>query len=1012
MKQLFLWCMLLAFHFVQSQETFPVNGVVDERPGLYALTNATIFVDYQTQIENATLVIRDGEVVSVGTNVNIPKGAITMDFSGKYIYPGLVEPYSNYGLPAPEKKSSNGKPQYESSRKEAYGWNDAIRATYNASSEFKPDTKGAESMRKLGIGAINSFKADGLMRGTSVFANLSDLPVQEAVISARSAAHFSFAKGTSQQAYPNSIMGYVALLRQTYHDADWYRAQGDQVQTNLSLKAFNEVRDLPQVFEAKGNKLRLLLADKVGDEFGVQYIIKGNGDEYQRIDEVKKTAAPLIIPVDFPEAYDVSDPIEALDVSLADMKHWELAPANPKMLADAGVEFAFTTSGLKNTDDYWKQLRKTVENGLTESEALKAATYTPAKYFGLQQKVGRLKAGMLANFFVASDNIFDEKAKIHQTWIQGERFEFSELNPEDYAGQYDLDVGSDSFAIKISGEPGSQSAKLVINDSTDAKVKWAIDDNRVNISYKLEEDAGDTRLFGWVNDSTFSGNGQTADGSWVKWTATRTGDLEEEPKNEEEDEEEKNKEESTSGSLIYPFVAYGWSEKPQQETILFQNATVWTLEGEGKLQKSDVLVSDGKIAAVGQDLSADGVRVVDATGKHLTPGIIDEHSHIALSSVNEGSHSITGEVRMYDAVDSEDVDIYRQLAGGVTAAQLLHGSANPVGGQSALIKFRWGASPEGLKIEGADGFIKFALGENVKQTNWGDDYTIRFPQTRMGVEQVFMDGFTRAKEYGEAKAKYDGLSRKEKANTPAPRKDLQMETLLEIINSERFITCHSYVQSEINMLMKVAERFDFKVNTFTHILEGYKVADKMAEHGAGGSTFSDWWAYKFEVKDAIPYNASLMNMAGVTTAINSDDGEMARRLNQEAAKSIKYGGMDEIEALKMVTLNPAKLLHLDDQMGSVKVGKDADLVLWNNHPLTIYAKSEMTLVDGIVYYSIEKDLELRKQIAEERTRLINKMQEAKEGGAKTQKPKKKDKHYFECEDIIMEDYTLNHHDHE
>jgi imidazolonepropionase-like amidohydrolase len=362
---------------------------------------------------------------------------------------------------------------------------------------------------------------------------------------------------------------------------------------------------------------------------------------------------------------------------------------------------------------------------------------------------------------------------------------------------------------------------------------------------------------------------------------------------------------------------------------------------------------------------------------------------------------------MYDAVNSEDVNIYRQLAGGVTAAQLLHGSANPVGGQSALIKFRWGSSPEDLKIAGADGYIKFALGENVKQSNWGDDYSIRFPQTRMGVEQVFVDGFSRAKAYGEAKARYAGLNKKAKAGAKAPRTDLQMETLLEIINKERFITCHSYVQSEINMLMKVAESFDFRVNTFTHILEGYKVADKMAAHGAGGSTFSDWWAYKFEVNEAIPYNASLMNLAGVVSAINSDDAEMARRLNQEAAKSMKYGGMTEMDALKMVTLNPAKLLHLDDQMGSIKVGKDADLVLWNDHPLSIYASPEMTLVDGIVYYSKELDKANRVSIATERARLIEKMRDAKSGGAKTQKPKKEDKHYFECEDIIEEAAIFN-----
>ncbi|MEQ9304809.1 MAG: amidohydrolase family protein, partial [Marinoscillum sp.] len=486
------------------------------------------------------------------------------------------------------------------------------------------------------------------------------------------------------------------------------------------MKAFNDVQALPQVFEANGGKLRVLLADKIGDEFGVQYIIKGNGDEYQRIGEIKSTGAKLIVPVNFPDAYDVEDPMAALDVSLADMKHWEMAPVNAKMLHDAGVEFAFTSADLKKVDDYWGNLRKVVQYGLSESEVLKALTYTPARYFKMESQVGALKQGMVANFFVASDNIFEEKAKIHQTWVQGQKYDYSELKPDDYAGAYDLKVGTDIYKLEVSGDAGSHSAKIVVNDSTDIKVKLSIKGNTASMSFTEEDAAGATRLSGWVKDKSFGGNGQLPDGSWLEWSATRTGDLEDtsEEKKSEADQEVTPE----MGDLIYPFVAYGWVEKPKQETILFKNATVWTLEGEGKIEGADVLVKAGKIAQVGKGLSAPDARVIDATDKHVTPGIIDEHSHIALSSVNEGSHAITAEVRMYDAIDSEDIDIYRHLAGGVTAAQLLHGSANPVGGQSALVKYRWGASPEELKIAGADKYIKFALGENVKQSNWGSDY--------------------------------------------------------------------------------------------------------------------------------------------------------------------------------------------------------------------------------------------------------------------------------------------------
>ena len=292
---------------------------------------------------------------------------------------------------------------------------------------------------------------------------------------------------------------------------------------------------------------------------------------------------------------------------------------------------------------------------------------------------------------------------------------------------------------------------------------------------------------------------------------------------------------------------------------------------------------------------------------------------LLLSSINEGGHNSSAEVSIGDVVVANDINIYRNLAGGVTSIQILHGSANPIGGQSAIIKLKWGESANNLLNPNAKPFIKFALGENVKQSNWGS--FSRFPQTRMGVEQVYLDYFTRAKAYDD-----------KKKSGVAYRKDLEMEVLAQIINKERFISCHSYVQSEINMLMKVAEQFNFNINTFTHILEGYKVADKMLEHGVGASTFSDWWAYKFEVNDAIPYNAAILHEVGVVTAINSDDAEMSRRLNQEAAKTMKYGGVSEEEAWKMVTLNPAKLLQIDDRVGSVKVGKDADLVLWNGHP--------------------------------------------------------------------------------
>jgi len=427
------------------------------------------------------------------------------------------------------------------------------------------------------------------------------------------------------------------------------------------------------------------------------------------------------------------------------------------------------------------------------------------------------------------------------------------------------------------------------------------------------------------------------------------------------------------GKVTYPFGAYGWDSLPHRENLLIRNATVWTNEKEGILSNTDVLVKNGKIVQIGKNLSDASAKIIDGTGQYLAPGIIDEHSHIAAFSINESSQSVTFEVRIGDNLDPEDVEIYRQLGGGVTSSHILHGSANTIGGQTQLIKLRWGVNDEDLKFKDADPFIKFALGENVKRTVATQGNT-RYPDTRMGVEEVQMDAFMRATDYQKQMKEAEQNNKKKGGDAQmSVRRNLQLDALVEIVNGKRFITCHSYVQSEITELMRIAEKFGFKINTFTHILEGYKVADKMKAHGANASTFSDWWAYKLEVQDAIAYNPAIMVKEGLNVCINSDDAEQARRLNQEAAKSVKYGGLTEEEAFKMVTLNPAKALHVDDRVGSIKAGKDADLVLWSDDPLSIYAKANKTIVDGIVYFDRDRDKELRRQIAGERNRLIQKM---------------------------------------
>ncbi|MFC7669353.1 amidohydrolase family protein [Hymenobacter humi] len=747
-------------------------------------------------------------------------------------------------------------------------------------------------------------------------------------------------------------MGSIALLRQTYLDAQWNQRNPRREQ-NLSLQALSQQKGLPAIFQAS-DKLSALRADKVGDEAGQQYIIKGRGDEYQRLNDLKATGATFVLALNYPDAYNVEDVYDALRIPLEDLKHWELAPANAAKLSQAGVPFVLTAADLKDKKKFLPNLRKAVQYGLSEQAALQALTETPARLLRAQDRIGALKPGMEANFVVCSARFLADDNVLLDNWVQGERYQLSTV-PADYRGVYTLKIGEqpegrfllqgkpEAPELKIVPTAGdtirgnvtvtSDLATVVFNPSDKQKGKRGKSaDNSTLNPQNSTLSTGSVRLSGYYTQEgrVFQGDGLLADGTPVKWRAAR---LEEASRAAKRDSA-KVTPPPVLGSVIFPFAAYGRTEFPSQQPTLIKNTTVWTSEADGKLENTDVLLVNGKISKIGKGLALPkGGRSIDGTGKHLSPGIIDEHSHIAVAGgVNEGTQAVTSEVRVSDVVDNEDVGIYRDLAGGVVAAQLLHGSANPIGGQSALIKMRWGATPEDMKIAGAPGFIKFALGENVKQSNWGELNVLRFPQTRMGTEQVFVDAFTRAKEYEKDLAAYNKLGKGKQNKTEGPRRDLELDALVEIMNRQRFITCHSYVQSEINMLLGVADRMGFKVNTFTHILEGYKVADKMKAHGANASTFSDWWAYKNEVRDAIPYNAAIMTRAGLNVAINSDDAEMSRRLNQEAAKTVKYGGLTEEEALRLVTINPAKMLHLDDKMGSIKEGKDADVVLWTDNP--------------------------------------------------------------------------------
>ncbi len=410
--------------------------------------------------------------------------------------------------------------------------------------------------------------------------------------------------------------------------------------------------------------------------------------------------------------------------------------------------------------------------------------------------------------------------------------------------------------------------------------------------------------------------------------------------------------------------------------VAIRNATLVTVT-HGTIQNGTIVLRDGKIAALGANLPIPaGADVVDGSGKFVSPGIIDCHSHIAADSINEGGTTVSSMTGIEDVFNPGDPDIYRDLAGGVTVANVLHGSANPIGGKNYVIKLRWGkARAEDFAFEGALPGIKFALGENPKRPGGGaggrqGNGPPRYPATRMGVEYVIRDAFIRARAYQQQWQEYERRKGSGEA-VVAPRRDLQLEPLVEILEGKRLVHAHSYRADEILMLLRVADEFGFKIQTLQHVLEGYKVAKEIAAHGAGASTFSDWWGYKIEVVDAIPYNAAVMVRKGVLVSINSDSAEHARRLNTEAAKSIRYGGLSEDEALAMVTINPAKQLRIDDRVGSLDPGKDADVVIWNHHPLSSYAIVERVYIDGQKYYDRLEDQKRVADLAREKQTLID-----------------------------------------
>lgn len=1057
--------------------TRPAEGIREPSASLHALQNARVVVAPGEVLDRATVIIQRDSIRFVGAEAGIPPGAEVIEMDGKTIYAGLIDT----GGEAEPVAAAAVNPHWNRFVTPGNYPTIAAASGGQSSDDDNAPFTGASSLRTQGITTQLIAPTGGIFSGESR-AVLTGGPIWMSPILRDSVAQhlqLTVPRRGGGGDFPKSPMGAVALVRQTMIDADWYRMAtlADRSDRKAATPVYDPIlQKIAGAIESQffivdcPNERFVGRADAIAREFSFQAVLKGSGREYQLLDNVVAADRTLLLPVAFPKAPDVSTAQSADDVTLTELMHWHLAPENPAKLAAAGVRFTLTTAGLEKTSDFLPAVRKAVKRGLPPDQALAALTTIPAELLGLQQRMGTVASGKLANLIVVEGDLLDDDSKVVETWIAGRRYRHApettpgerlealggkwtvQLSPAksglaqaelaiDYQAGQRAKVARVEASFSIPATPKQNDADSAANrqkakqdpdaeDSSDEKVKSAgenaegeadeakpeadeparqvakFDDlvvqrDRLTATIdvaKLSTDlpvgfaavtiliTPDASMKG-VEAVRLSGEIVWPDGEITKLVIATAKPQSQEspedtsaqsPKEAEDAKEKKDQKSSPADPLVFPITrplgASGVVELPAQPAeVIFAGATVWTCGPEGILEETDVRVRGGKIVEIGSGLAKDlgktasTTEVIDVRGMHITPGLIDCHSHIATDGgVNEASRAVTAEVRVGDFIDHTDIAIYRQLAGGVTTSNILHGSANPIGGQNQVIKLRWGSDPDGLKFASAPPGIKFALGENVKRDTWRDGSGSRYPQSRMGVEQLLRDRFIAAREYDQIWRDWLTGTR---TDLP-PRRDLRLEALAEVLRGQRWIHCHSYRQDEIAALLGVLQEFNVRVGTLQHILEGYKVAEVLAESQAMASTFADWWAYKFEVYDAIPYNASLLKERGVVVSMNSDDAELGRHLNTEAAKAIKYGGSSDEDAMLMVTLNPAKQLRIDDRVGSIEVGKDADMVLWSGRPMSTTSRCEQTWIDGRPYFTRRTDAARREEESKLRTKLI------------------------------------------
>jgi imidazolonepropionase-like amidohydrolase len=993
----------------------------------FAIVKARLVISPDEEIDHGTIVVRDGLIAEIGNDLPIPADAEIIDGTSLTVYPGFVDAASSTMLdPNRGTAPSPGRPIDFSRFALAATPPDnrkSLTPEFVAHEGLKTDTNAIDARRRAGFTAVHIVPTGRLAAGRGTVLTTSGLPLREALLVPETFPQFQLF-GPPGGGYPNTLMGGTAHLRQAFLDARRFKQHQrlyEQQTPGIArppedpvLLALGEIAEKQRVsiFFVNGQDDIHRALDFAAEQ-QIPPILWGGRESQHCLDRIKTASRGLIVSVNWGNEPPIepNKPSDTLTPAVKDplrvqqdrVDRWKQTVGTLKALSEAKIPFAVSTEGLENPADVFKSLRQAIAQGLPRQAALAALTRDASQLLGVEKRLGTLTTGKLAHLTVLNGPFDDERSKLRFVIVDGQRFEFNkgaEAVPTgtppppapSLAGIWILEIESADGKVpatlelaqsgnsltgsfrSMSGDGKVASGKV---EGTKFEMVVAIGAGAQTIELKF---SGSTEQ---EKEGKLTGTLKSAFGGVTKWSASRKPGADTGIKNpvaisieNDPPAQAPAKQDGTPAGELPTELETDRLQHPVTTggNVLIKGATVIPSHGD-PLPDTSILVRHGKIAAIGRDLAPDeGMAVIDAAHRFVMAGIIDTHSHImfadGMGGVNEATASMVPEVRVKDVVRSNDPSAYRALAGGVTAARLLHGSANVIGGQDAVVKLKYGRRASEQIVLGNPQGVKFALGENVKS------HSNRFPNTRLGVEATLNRAFMEAVDYRRVWNEYRRAVEKQSekpgaaggntgganaaggnATGPAllpPRRDLRLEALAEIIDHQIFIHSHCYRADEILMLLRVTSDLGIRVWSLQHVLEGYKVAPEIVAHGASCSTFADWWAYKVEAFDATPYNAALLHEAGANSVIKSDDAELIRHLYLEAAKTVRYGGVAPDAALRMITLNAARELGLDSRIGSIEVGKDADLAIFSGHPLNAFSRCEMTVIEGEPFFIREK----------------------------------------------------------